>query len=130
MASSMASASSAARLSPQPDTVTCMRAPPISSSVTFSPTTISAIRGEPRYIEALPSTMKTTSQNDGIGAASGARAEQAADLRHLAGQGDLVVEDPPGTPPAREEVDLVGDPRTGAVDEPEHRQLVLEARPR
>ncbi len=43
-----------------------MRAPPISSSVTFSPITISAMRGEPRYIEALPSTMNTTSQNAGM----------------------------------------------------------------
>ena len=43
-----------------------MRAPPISSSVTFSPITISAIRGEPRYIEALPSRMITTSQNAGM----------------------------------------------------------------
>ena len=45
---------------------TCIRAPPISSSVVISPTTISAIRGDPRYIEALPSTMNTTSQNDGM----------------------------------------------------------------
>ena len=44
----------------------CIRAPPISSSDTFSPTTISAMRGEPRYIEALPSTMITMSQNDGM----------------------------------------------------------------
>ncbi len=43
-----------------------MRAPPISSSVTFSPTTTSAIRGDPRYMLALPSTMMTTSQNAGI----------------------------------------------------------------
>ena len=43
-----------------------MRAPPISSSVTVSPITISAMRGEPRYIEALPSTMITRSQNDGM----------------------------------------------------------------
>ena len=62
----MASASSTARLSPQPETVACMRAPPISSSVTFSPMTISAMRGLPRYIEALPSTMITTSQNAGM----------------------------------------------------------------
>ena len=62
----MASSSSTARLSAHPDWVTCMRAPPISSSVVISPTTISAIRGEPRYIDALPSTMKTTSQNDGM----------------------------------------------------------------
>ena len=62
----MASASSTARLSPLPDTVACMRAPPISSSVVCSPTTISTIRGEPRYIDALPSTMITTSQNAGM----------------------------------------------------------------
>ena len=66
MACSMASASSTARLSPQPDTLACIRAPPISSSDTFSPTTISAIRGEPRYIDALPSTMITMSQKDGM----------------------------------------------------------------
>ena len=44
----------------------CIFAPPISSSETFSPITISAIRGEPRYIEALPSRMITTSQNAGM----------------------------------------------------------------
>jgi hypothetical protein len=62
----MAAASSGARLSPHPDTVACMRAPPISSMVARSPTTTSAMRGDPRYIDALPSTMKTTSQNDGM----------------------------------------------------------------
>ena len=51
---------------PQPLTPVCMRAPPISSSVTFSPMTISAMRGEPRYIEALPSRMITTSQKAGM----------------------------------------------------------------
>ena len=66
MACSIASASSAARLSPQPETVQCIRAPPISSSETTSPTTISAIRGLPRYMLALPSTMNTTSQNAGM----------------------------------------------------------------
>ena len=43
-----------------------MRAPPISSSVTFSPITISAIRGEPRYMDAFPSRMITTSQKAGM----------------------------------------------------------------
>ena len=43
-----------------------MRAPPICSSVTFSPITISAMRGEPRYIDALPSRMITMSQNAGM----------------------------------------------------------------
>ena len=62
----MASSSSTARLSPHPDTVACMRAPPISSSVVISPITISAMRGEPRYIDALPSTMITMSQKLGM----------------------------------------------------------------
>ncbi len=44
----------------------CIRAPPISSSETCSPITISAIRGEPRYIDAFPSRMITTSQNAGM----------------------------------------------------------------
>ena len=62
----IASASSTARLSPHPDTVACMRAPPISSSVAISPITISAMRGEPRYIDALPSTITTMSQKLGM----------------------------------------------------------------
>ena len=51
---------------PAPETEVCILAPPISSSVTFSPITISAIRGDPRYIEAFPSRMITTSQNAGM----------------------------------------------------------------
>ena len=62
----MASASDETRLSPQPETVACIRAPPISSSVTVSPITSSAMRGEPRYMDALPSTMSTRSQNEGM----------------------------------------------------------------
>ena len=44
----------------------CTFAPPISSSVVFSPTTISTMRADPRYIEALPSTMMTMSVNAGM----------------------------------------------------------------
>jgi len=65
-ARSIASSSESTRKWPQPDTDVCIRAPPISSSVTFSPITISAMRGDPRYIEALPSRMITTSQNAGM----------------------------------------------------------------
>ncbi len=54
-----ASCSVAARWWPHPDTVQCIRAPPISSSVVFSLTTISTIRGLPRYMDALPSTIAT-----------------------------------------------------------------------
>ncbi len=62
----MASVSPALRTSPHPETVQCIRAPPISSRLTRSPTTTSAIRGEPRYIEARPSTMMTASQKAGM----------------------------------------------------------------
>jgi len=65
-ACSIASASSTARLSPHPDTVACIRAPPISSSVVSSPMTSLAMRGDPRYIDALPSTMMTMSQKLGM----------------------------------------------------------------
>ena len=62
----MASSSDATSMSPQPLTVVCIRAPPISSRVTFSPITISAIRGDPRYMLALPSTMIVMSQKAGM----------------------------------------------------------------
>ena len=52
--------------SAQPDTVTCMTAPPISSSVVRSPVTFSATRGEARYMEAWPSTMPTQSVKSGM----------------------------------------------------------------
>ncbi len=56
------------------------------------------------------------------------RPEQAADLRHPAGQHHLVVEDPPGTATAREQLHLVGDPSPGRVHQPEHRQLLAQRR--
>src|SRR5699024_12389154 len=65
-AKSTASCSFSTSTSPQPDTEQCIFAPPISSRLTFSPITISAIRGEPKYIDALPSTIITISQNAGI----------------------------------------------------------------
>src|SRR5699024_11598142 len=65
-AKSTASCSFSSSTSPHPETEKCIFAPPISSSLTFSPITISAIRGEPKYMDALPSTITTTSQNAGI----------------------------------------------------------------
>ncbi len=62
----MPSSSEATRACPTPLREVCIRAPPISSKVTFSPITISAIRGDPRYIEALPSRMITMSQKAGM----------------------------------------------------------------
>ena len=64
----------------------CILAPPISSSVTFSPITISAMRGEPRYMLALPSTITTTSQNAGMyapPAADGPNSKQICGTRPL-----------------------------------------------
>src|SRR6266545_3404460 len=50
-----------------------------------------------------------------------ARPEQRARLRDAAGGADLVPEDPPGAPAAREQVDLVGDPGTRRVHQVDHR---------
>ena len=61
-----------------------------------------------------------------VGPAGRRGPEQAADLRNLARQRHLVVEDPPGAAAPREELDLVGDPRAGGVDEPEDRQLLTQ----
>ena len=122
----MADFSSGSSRSPQPETSVCIFAPPISSRVTFSPMTSSAIRGEPRYIEALPSTMNTTSQNAGMyapPAAHGPNRQHTCGI--LPARLDLVVEDLPGAPAAGEQVDLVGDPRAGRVDQVDDRALVL-----
>src|SRR5699024_700463 len=80
LANSIASSSDLTSTSPQPDTEQCILAPPISSRLTFSPITFSAIRGEPKYIEALPSTITTVSQNAGIyapPAADGPKSKQS-----------------------------------------------------
>ena len=61
----MASSSEPARTSPHPDSSQCIRAPPSASWSIFSPMAISTMRGEPTYIDALPSTMITTSVSAG-----------------------------------------------------------------
>ena len=66
MAKAIASSSVFTRTSPHPDSLQCIRAPPSSSSVTFSPMTISAMRGEPRYMLAFLSTITTMSQKAGM----------------------------------------------------------------
>ncbi len=63
-----------------------------------------------------------------VGAAGGARAEQHADLRHHAGEFDLVVEDPPRAAPPREHPDLLGDAGSGRVDEVDNRDPASSAR--
>ena len=75
-ADSMASNSDAANTSPSPLTEQCMRAPPIVSWSTFSPMTISAMRGEPKYALAFLSTMMTTSDNAGKYAAPAGDGQQ------------------------------------------------------
>ena len=62
-----------------------------------------------------------------VGAAGGARPEQQADLRHLAGEPHLVVEDAAGAAAAGEHLHLVGDPRPGRVDQVDHRHLQRSA---
>ena len=63
-----------------------------------------------------------------VGAAGRRRAEQAADLRDLPGQADLVVEDPPGAAAPGEQLHLVGEAGAGRVDEPEDRHLLVDRR--
>src|SRR3954469_20377888 len=63
---SSASCSVLHRKWPTPDSAQCTRAPPIASSVVFSPVTISTIRSEARHMLALPSTTAATSQKAGM----------------------------------------------------------------
>ncbi len=56
-----------------------------------------------------------------LSSATSGRSEEQADLRHHAGQLDLVVEDAPRVPASGEHVDLVGDARARRVDEIEQR---------
>src|SRR5699024_4665496 len=65
-AKSTASCSFSTTTAPHPDTERSIFAPRIYSRLTFAPITISAIRGEPKYMDALLSTITTTSQNAGI----------------------------------------------------------------
>src|SRR5690625_3671625 len=84
LANAIASSSVLVRTSPHPDTEQCIFAPPISSNETFSPMTISAIRGDPKYIEAFPSTITTMSQKAGIyapPAAEGPNNKQVCGIR-------------------------------------------------
>ena len=52
-------------------------------------------------------------------------AEEAADLRHAPREPDLVVEDPPGTASAREQLDLVGDACASRVHQVEDREELV-----
>ena len=77
--------------------------------------TISAMRGLPRYMLALPSTIDDdVAERRDVRAARRARAEEQAHLRHLPAHLHLVVEDAPGAAPPGEHLDLVGDARARA----------------
>ena len=84
--------------------------------------TISAMRGEPRYMLALPSTITTMSQNAGMYAPPAAEGPKS---RQICGtcprQLHLVVEDAPRAAAAGEHLDLIGDARAGRVDQVEER---------
>ena len=97
-------------------------APPISSSVTFSPMTISAMRGRAQVHGGVPLDHDDqVAERGDVGAAGGRRPEEQADLRHLAGELHLVVEDAPCAAPAGEHLHLVGDARAGRVHQVEQR---------
>ncbi len=124
MARSIASSSLLTRKWPQPETPVCIFAPPISSSVTVladhhlrHPRRAQVHRGV-----AVAHDHDVAEGRD-VGAAGGAGAEEQADLRHLAGEPHLVVEDAPGAAAAGEHLHLVGDPRPGRVDQVDHRHL-------
>jgi hypothetical protein len=74
------------------------------------PVTISTIRSEPRYIDALPSTMATTSQKAGMYAPPARWARRARTPAGSSRWPHLVPEDLARPTAPREEVDLVGDP--------------------
>ncbi len=123
----MASSSSTARLSPQPETVACIRAPPISSSddLLADDHLGHARRAEIHRRVALDHDHDVAERRD-VRTARGGRPEQAADLRHLARQRDLVVEDLPGAAAAGEHLHLVGDPPAAGVDQPENGQFLAQ----
>ncbi|MEZ5372119.1 MAG: hypothetical protein R2704_05190 [Microthrixaceae bacterium] len=103
-----------------------MRAPPVSSRVASSPITILAMRGDPRYIEALPSTMITRSQKAGMyapPAADGPKSAQACGTRP--DSFTWLWKMRPASSP-RKQLHLVGDAGTGGIDQPGDRQLVIE----
>ena len=80
------------------------------------------MRGDPRYIDALPSTMITTSQNAGMYAPPAA---DGPNRRQICGTWPESCTSLKKIRPAwrlpGEHVDLVGDPRAGRVDEVEER---------
>ena len=126
----MASSSSTARLSPQPDTSACMPGPAhlLERRDLLADHHLGhAGRAEVHRGVALDHEHHVAERRD-VGPARGRRAEQAADLRHLTRQPHLVVEDAPGAPAAGEQLDLVGDAGAGGVDQPDQRDLLGQRR--
>src|SRR5260370_29075509 len=97
-----------------------MRAPPSSSRLTFSPTTTSTMRGDPRHGSVAIDHHDDVAEGRYVGAAGGGRPEEQADLWHLARQLDLVEENASRVAPARKHVDLVRHARARRVDEVEN----------
>ena len=125
---SMASWSSTARLSAHPDTETCIPRPrpsPPGRGDLADDHLRRARRAEVHRGVAFDHEHDVAERGD-VRPAGRRRTEQAADLRHLPGQADLVVEDVPGAAPAGEQLHLVGQPGAGGVDEPHDRHLLGE----
>ena len=118
----MTSCSVLASRSPQPDTSQCMRAPPMSSSVVFSPMTISAMRGDPRFYAGVAADHEDDIAETGMyapPAADGPKSRQTCGIDP--DSCNLVVEDLSGVATTRKHIDLVGDTGSGTVDEIDER---------
>lgn len=103
----------------------CMRAPPVSSSVTFLERHLLADRllGDPRrgqvHRGVTVDHADPVAKGRHVGAAGRRGTEQAADLGNAAGETDLEVEDAGGPTRAGVEAELFGEPAAGRVDEVE-----------
>ena len=120
-------ASSSARWSTTPLVRACTSPPPSSSAVTTSPVAAFTSGGPPRKIVPWLRTMTLSSDMAGhVGAAGGARAHHAGDLRDAPGREvGLVEEDPAEVLPVGEHVVLHRQERAAGVDEVDARQPVL-----
>ena len=120
-------ASSSARWSTTPEVRACTSPPPRSSAVTTSPVAAFTSGGPPRKI--VPWSLDDhglVGHRRHVGAAGGARAHHAGDLRDaLRGQVGLVEEDPAEVLAVGEDLVLHRQERAAGVDEVDAGQVVL-----
>ena len=113
------------RHSPTPSRASGRHPSPRASSI--SPMTISAMRGEPRYMRRVALDHDDQiAEGRYVRPAGGRGTEEAADLGHPPREAHLVVEDPARSPTAGEQFDLVGDAGARRIHQPEDRELVAQ----